>query len=98
MRAPARTSSPYTPLSTIVSRICLLPGVTVRSMSGCTFVSRSMAPTIARSAYDEFTELPTQTCDISVPSTSATGTTSPGEDGIAISGSSAPRSIGSSSS
>ena len=81
-----------------MSRICREPGVTVRSSSAGSERPRRTAATRARSSYEEFTELPTQTCRVPVPSASRTGTTFPGEDGSAISGSSSPRSISSASS
>ena len=48
---------------------------------------------MARSSNDELTELPTHTCFVAVPTASRTGTTLPGDDGSAISGSSSPSSI-----
>ena len=76
-----------------MSRICREPGVTVRSSSGASVCPRSTDATTARSSYDELTELPTHTCLVASPAASRTGTTFPGDDGSAISGSSSPRSI-----
>ena len=81
-----------------MARICREPGVTVRSSSSGTVRPRPAAATIARSSYEELTELPTHTCLVAVPATSRTGTTLPGDEGVAISGSSNARSISSTSS
>ena len=98
IRAPAADRSAYTPERMIVSRICRDPGVTVRATPGATEPPRSRAATVARSSYELFTEEPTQICTTSVPATSATGTTCPGEGGNATSGATAARSIRSTSS
>ena len=50
IRAPAANRSPYTPERMIVSRICRDPGVTVRITPDATFLSRSIAATVARSS------------------------------------------------
>ena len=93
IRAPARTRSEYTPVLAMESRIWRLPGVTVMTSPGETVSSRSTAAAIARSSKPEFTELPMQTCAALVPATSPTGTTLPGECGLAMRGSSASSSM-----
>ena len=82
----------------IWSRIWREPGVAVVEMSSGDAAPRSTAPTTARSSYEELTEEPTQTCGSGVPTSSSTGTTLPGLEGFATSGSSAARSMCSSSS
>ena len=77
----------------MTSRMCREPGVTVIWMFGCTTLSRRTEATVARSPKEEFTDEPTQTWTVGVPATSRTGTTLPGEEGFAISGSSAARSM-----
>ena len=64
------------------------PGVTVMTSPGYTVSSRKTAAATARSWKPELTELPMQTCAAFVPATSLTGTTFPGECGLAMSGSS----------
>ena len=87
------------PERVIWSRICRDPGVAVADTSFSEIcVPRITAPQSARSAYDEFTEEPMQTWVSSVPTTSSTGTTFPGEEGFATSGTSSARSMCSSSS
>lgn len=44
---------------------------------------RAPAATVARSPYDELTDEPTHTCTVGVPATARTGTTLPGDDGVA---------------
>ena len=56
-----------------MSRIWRDPGVTVRSSSAGSERPRRTAATIARSSYDELTELPTQTCRVGVPGHLADG-------------------------
>src|SRR3989304_1017784 len=93
IRPPAAMRSFRAPFAAIMVYTCLEPGVTVKLMSGWTVFPFSIVATVIRSRYDELVQLPTQTWESFVPSTSETGTTLSGLEGRAIIGSSGSRVI-----
>ncbi len=95
MRAPACTRSAVAPIRVRSTRICRDVGFTSSDTRGSTWRPFTMAATDAKSRSPGFADEPTTTWWTSSPATSRTGTTSPGELGRAISGSSADRSISS---
>src|SRR3990172_200859 len=98
IRPPAAMRSASAPFEAIMVYTCLEPGVTVKLMSGWTVFPLSIVATVIRSRNEELVQLPTQTWESFVPSTSETGTTLSGLDGRAIIGSSVSRLISSASS
>ena len=59
----------------IISKTCLLPGVSVKETFGDTALPRSILSAMARSWKDEFVQLPMHTWATGVPSRSRTFTT-----------------------
>ena len=93
IRAPAATrevSQPPVIRSASTSREV---GLMSRDTPGAAWRPSRISATTAKSRSPGFAEEPTTTCETSSPATDATGTTFPGEEGRAISGSRAVRSM-----
>lgn len=96
MRAPLMTSSVVAPILVRSVRISREVGLTSKLTSGEVWRPCTMAAAIAKSRNPGLALEPMTTCATGSPATSDTGTTLPGDDGLAISGSSADRSMTSS--
>ena len=94
MRAPAAIRSSVPPPLVRSARISREVGLTSKLDAACPSAGRARSrPTIAKSRSPGLAEEPITTWEIGSPATSRTGTTLPGDDGLAISGSIADRSI-----
>jgi len=94
-RAPAATRSNVAPIRVRSCRICREVGFTSNDTAGSVCRPLTIAAAIAKSRRPGLAEEPITTCSISVPATSSTGTTFPGELGMATSGITAARSMAS---
>src|SRR5437762_4995345 len=81
-------SAVVAPILVRSARICREVGLTSSETAGCVWRPATIAATIAKSRSPGLAEEPTTTWFTGSPSTSRTGTTFPGELGLAISGSS----------
>ncbi len=98
MRAPAITSSAVAPIRVRSVRISREVGLTSKLTDGEVCRPATIAAAIAKSRSPGLALEPITTCPTSSPATSRTGTTLPGDDGLAISGSISDRSMLSSTS